>query len=105
MSRQSYKTHKYKKALGTLKLQGQLMWYDLPRESVTGNAQKFTVRLASVLCLLCTLRGKYMKQKITIHEHHEHRDTVNRKKKRIEERDRKEEINESVNTTKCMKFI
>jgi hypothetical protein len=46
-----------------------------------------------------------MKQQIIIHEHHEHRDTVNRKKRRTEERDRKEEINESVNTTKCMKFI
>jgi len=68
MSVQSHKTHKYKKARGTSKLQNQLVRPDLSRESVTGHAQKFTVRFALVLCLLCTLRGKYMKQHIIIHE-------------------------------------
>jgi hypothetical protein len=102
--KQSHKTYEYKKTLGILKSQGQKMWPDLPRESVTGHAQKFTDRSVSALCLLCTLRGKYLKQQIIIHEYHEHRDMVDRKK-RTEERDRKEEINESVNSTKCRKFI
>jgi len=69
------------------------MWPDFQRESVTDHVQKFTDRPASVLCLLCTLRGKYLKQQIIIHEYQKHRDMVNRKRKRTEEKDRKEEIN------------